>query len=83
MEWRERKGYVNSKDIFMLFSGFCAAGGKGHKGKVTELTDWDDTSFRSAVYVMWESNKKNLYRLGFEGQVSGEESEGRRVRGGE
>lgn len=46
------------------------AGGTFHKGKVTEVADWSDSSVRSAVYVLWESNKKNLYRLGFEGRVS-------------
>lgn len=48
-----------------------STGGVGHKGKVTEVADWSTSSFRSGAYVMWESGKKNLYRLGFEGRVSG------------
>ena len=62
--------------IFIL-----SPGGMGRKGKVTELVDWNSGSLRSAVYVMWESNRRNLYRLGFEGRVSvhgGEWSVGRR-----
>ena len=48
----------------------CRTGGLLHKGKVTDVGNWTTTSIRSAVSVVWETNKKNLYRVGFEGRVS-------------
>ena len=42
---------------------------------MTELADWSPNSIRSGAYVMWESGKKNLYRVGFEGRVSKEKVE--------
>ena len=47
------------------------AGDANHKGKVTEIQDWSSTSLRSAAYIMWDHGPKNLYRVGFEGMVSG------------
>lgn len=71
-EWREEKGAKSTRTWLCVFNFLSpwTAGGMGHKGKVTELTNWSPASVRSAVYILWESNKKNLYRLGFEGRVS-------------
>lgn len=46
-------------------------GGEGHKGKVSKLENWNSTCPRSAVSVIWEHGVENLYRIGFEGMVSG------------
>ena len=35
------------------------------------LQDWSAASPRSAAYVLWDNGAKNLYRVGFEGMVSG------------
>ena len=44
-------------------------GGIGKRGKITEIQDWLALSPRSAAYVHWDNGSKNLYRLGFEGNV--------------
>nr|CAG4649151.1 EOG090X02DA [Scapholeberis mucronata] len=44
-------------------------GGNGRRGKVTEIQDWSAASPRSAAYVIWDNNAKNLYRVGFEGMA--------------
>jgi E3 ubiquitin-protein ligase mind-bomb len=43
-------------------------------GKVIEIQDWSRTSPRSAAYVVWDNNRENLYRVGFDGMVSAHRS---------
>ena len=42
-------------------------GGKGRKGKLTEIQAWNAQKPRSAAYVLWDSGDRNLYRIGFDG----------------
>ena len=42
-------------------------GGKGKKGKITEVQSWNSTKPRSAAYVLWDNGERNLYRIGFDG----------------
>ncbi|KAK4337138.1 hypothetical protein RND71_043356 [Anisodus tanguticus] len=42
-------------------------GGNGKRGKVFDIQDWNNNCPRSAVYVVWDTGAKNLYRVGFEG----------------
>ena len=42
-------------------------GGKGKKGKITEVQSWNSTKPRSAAYVLWDNGDRNLYRIGFDG----------------
>jgi E3 ubiquitin-protein ligase mind-bomb len=39
------------------------------KGKVAEIRDWNESSFQSGVYVVWDDGSRNLYRLGYNGMV--------------
>ena len=39
-----------------------------------QIQDWTASSPRSAAYVVWDNGVKNLYRLGYEGMVSGDEA---------
>lgn len=40
------------------------------KGKVVDIREWNSKSPMSGIYVQWDNGTKNMYRLGFEGQVS-------------
>lgn len=42
-------------------------GGAGKRGRVESIKNWSATCPRSAVFVIWDSGVKNLYRIGFEG----------------
>ncbi|CAF1398630.1 unnamed protein product [Didymodactylos carnosus] len=44
-------------------------GDDSKRGKITDLQDWSKTHPRSGVYVIWDNNRENLYRVGFEGMV--------------
>ncbi|CAF1355431.1 unnamed protein product, partial [Didymodactylos carnosus] len=44
-------------------------GGDSKRGKITDLQDWSKTHPRSGAYVIWDNNRENLYRVGFEGMV--------------
>jgi len=43
--------------------------GEKKTGKIIELRDWSKTNPRSAAYVVWDNNRENLYRLGYDGMV--------------
>lgn len=43
--------------------------GEKKTGKIIEIRDWSKTHPRSAAYVVWENNRENLYRLGYDGMV--------------
>lgn len=45
------------------------SGEKKH-GKIIEIQDWSKTHPRSAAYVVWDNDRENLYRAGFNGMVS-------------
>ena len=45
-------------------------GGNARRGKVTEIQDWSAVSLRSAAYVLWDNGAKNLYRIGFDGNLN-------------
>ena len=38
-------------------------------GKIIEIQDWCKTHPRSGAYVVWDNNKENLYRVGYDGMV--------------
>ncbi|CAF1467538.1 unnamed protein product [Rotaria sp. Silwood1] len=44
------------------------SGEKKH-GKIIEIQDWSKTHPRSAAYVVWDNDRENLYRVGFNGMV--------------
>jgi E3 ubiquitin-protein ligase mind-bomb len=39
-------------------------------GKIIEIKDWIKTSPHSAAYVVWDNNRENLYRVGYDGMVN-------------
>ncbi len=43
--------------------------GEKKTGKIIEIQDWSKTHPRSAAYVVWDNNRENLYRVGFDGMV--------------
>ena len=61
--------YMCTYTFGVLF--YLIPGGEGHKGKVTKIESWNGASPRSAASVVWDHGVENLYRIGFEGMVSG------------
>ena len=57
--------------VHLAYISLSFPGGEGHKGKVTKIESWNGSSPRSAASVVWDHGVENLYRIGFEGMVSG------------
>ena len=71
-QWEDQDGEIHFKSGSgdHIPSSSPTLGGAGHKGKVTDVQDWDERSPRSAAYIIWDNGGKNMYRVGFEGMVS-------------
>lgn len=44
--------------------------GEKKTGKLIEIQNWAKTHPRSGAYVVWDNNRENLYRVGYDGMVS-------------
>lgn len=62
----------NKKNFFYHFLNIIEKkdqdGGLGKRGRVESIKEWSSNCPRSAVYIVWDTNVKNLYRVGFEGR---------------